>query len=175
MRQDVVIDETARRRFVPDDPGRPDRRGHLIGKVPCRTIGVAQQQQAGLAPAKISPSTCPIPPFKPGSSAIRAPQHPGPGRRRHPARCGRAGVTQFLTLRHRTRDFVILNTDDIRQTITQTTETLTLLIAAIAIISLVVGGIGVMNIMLVSVSERVERLACGWRWARGAPTFSNNS
>ncbi|MBN8931644.1 MAG: MacB family efflux pump subunit [Rhizobium pusense] len=75
-------------------------------------------------------------------------------------------VTTLLTQRHGTRDFYILNTDDIRQTITSTTQTLTLLIAAIAVISLLVGGIGVMNIMLVSVSERVSEI--GVRMAVGA-------
>ncbi len=75
-------------------------------------------------------------------------------------------VTTFLTQRHGTQDFFIINTDEIRQTITSTTGTMTLLIAAIAVISLVVGGIGVMNIMLVSVTERVGEI--GLRLAVGA-------
>src|SRR4029450_3901278 len=75
-------------------------------------------------------------------------------------------VTAFLTKRHGAKDFFILNTDDIRRTITSTTNILTLLVAAIAVISLVVGGIGVMNIMLVSVSERISEI--GVRMAVGA-------
>lgn len=75
-------------------------------------------------------------------------------------------VTDFLARRHGARDFFIVNTDEIRQTITSTTGALTLLISAIAVISLVVGGIGVMNIMLVSVTERVSEI--GLRIAVGA-------
>ncbi|MFX7106286.1 macrolide ABC transporter permease/ATP-binding protein MacB, partial [Acinetobacter baumannii] len=50
-------------------------------------------------------------------------------------------VTTLLTRRHGTKDFVILNTDDIRRTITSTTRNLAFLVAAIAVIALVVGGI----------------------------------
>lgn len=77
-----------------------------------------------------------------------------------------AAVTRFLAQRHGTQDFFIVNTDQIRQTITSTTGALALLVSAIAVISLVVGGIGVMNIMLVSVTERVSEI--GLRMAVGA-------
>jgi macrolide transport system ATP-binding/permease protein len=75
-------------------------------------------------------------------------------------------VTQILTARHGRKDFFLLNTDTIRKTVESTTATLTLLISSIAVISLVVGGIGVMNIMLVSVTERTREI--GIRMAVGA-------
>jgi macrolide transport system ATP-binding/permease protein len=77
-----------------------------------------------------------------------------------------SAAVAFLERRHGEKDFFVLNTDEIRQTITSTTRTLTLLVSAIAVISLIVGGIGVMNIMLVSVSERVSEI--GVRMAVGA-------
>ncbi|SMQ72833.1 macrolide transport system ATP-binding/permease protein [Devosia lucknowensis] len=78
-----------------------------------------------------------------------------------------AEITELLTRLHGgTQDFFLQNTDTIRETIQSTTATLTILISTIAIISLVVGGIGVMNIMLVSVSERTKEI--GIRMAVGA-------
>lgn len=76
------------------------------------------------------------------------------------------GITELLKSRHGMEDFAIMNTDSIRQTVESTTQTMTLLVASIAVISLVVGGIGVMNIMLVSVTERTREI--GVRMAVGA-------
>ena len=75
-------------------------------------------------------------------------------------------VISLLSVKHGKKDFFIMNSDTIKQTITSTTNTLTLLISSIALISLVVGGIGVMNIMLVSVTERTKEI--GVRMAIGA-------
>ncbi|WP_343723269.1 MacB family efflux pump subunit [Herbaspirillum seropedicae] len=75
-------------------------------------------------------------------------------------------ATALLTERHGGKDFFVMNSDQIRQTITRTSTTLTLLISAIAMIALLVGGIGVMNIMLVSVTERTREI--GVRMAIGA-------
>ena len=75
-------------------------------------------------------------------------------------------IIRFLTVKHGKEDFFTINTDSIRQTVESTTGTMRLLISCIALISLVVGGIGVMNIMLVSVTERTREI--GIRMAVGA-------
>lgn len=67
-------------------------------------------------------------------------------------------LTQFLIQRHGTRDFYTRNSDTIKQTVESTTGTMKILISSIAVISLIVGGIGVMNIMLVSVTERTREI-----------------
>jgi putative ABC transport system permease protein len=80
-------------------------------------------------------------------------------------------ITELLRTRHKIAsgaedDFMIMSQEDIIQTMQGVTGTLTLLLASIAGISLLVGGIGIMNIMLVSVTERTREI--GIRKAIGA-------
>ena len=76
------------------------------------------------------------------------------------------GISELLLARHRTDDFSVRNTASFLAMATETQNTLTILLGAVAAISLLVGGIGVMNIMLVSVVERTREI--GIRMATGA-------
>jgi macrolide transport system ATP-binding/permease protein len=75
-------------------------------------------------------------------------------------------LTQFLTARHGSEDFRIFNSAELLDTVSASQDTFTVLLGSVAAISLLVGGIGVMNIMLVSVTERTREI--GIRMATGA-------
>lgn len=164
---DVVIDENTLKTLFANSPTSPVGQVLLIGNVPARIVGVTQPQQGGFGSSQNLSVYLPYTTVQTRflgnlslrSITVRVADDVDTS-------LAEQDVTRFLTQRHGSQDFFILNTDDIRQTITSTTQMLTLLIAAIAVISLVVGGIGVMNIMLVSVSERVSEI--GVRMAVGA-------
>ena len=80
-------------------------------------------------------------------------------------------ITELLRQRHRIQpgrddDFMLRNQQEVADTMSATTDVMTALLAAIASVSLLVGGIGIMNIMLVSVTERTREI--GIRMAVGA-------
>jgi putative ABC transport system permease protein len=83
-------------------------------------------------------------------------------------------ITELLRQRHRIgpkqdNDFTVRNLTQLMQAREQSTRVMTLLLGAIASVSLLVGGIGIMNIMLVSVTERTREI--GIRMAVGAKTW----
>lgn len=164
---EVVIDENTRAALADTVGGDLIGRQVLVGPVPVRIVGILEKQREGFgAPTMLSvymPHGAAVTrltgPTPLRSLLLRVPDHVDPT-------LAQQAVARFLKARHGSEDFFIINTDDIRRTIGATAATLTLFIAAIAVVSLVVGGIGVMNIMLVAVSERVTEI--GVRMAVGA-------
>ncbi|MCJ2181919.1 MacB family efflux pump subunit [Novosphingobium sp. 1949] len=164
--QIAVIDENTRDTLFPDGED-PLGKVVVFGKVPMRIVGVVGTQQQGFGGSDSLTVYAPYTTVMSrmlgqtflSSITVRVSDEVSTD-------VAETGVVKLLETRHGTKDFFISNSDDIRETITATTQTMTLLIAAIAVISLVVGGIGVMNIMLVSVTERTSEI--GVRMAVGA-------
>ena len=91
---------------------------------------------------------------------------------------GMMQVATVLRLRHHITgedDFSITNQQDTIETLQETTNTFVIFLGAIAGISLLVGGIGIMNIMLVSVTERTRKSASARPWAPSGGTSWSSS
>lgn len=164
-RQEVVIDTNTRSALFPDGSS-PLGQVLLVGQMPARVVGVVKASSFG-------PGSSSLNVYAPYTSVMT--RLTGQNHLRGitvrvkdevDMQVAADALTTLLLKRHGTQDFYLNNTDEIRQTIEQTTGTMTLLVASIAVISLIVGGIGVMNIMLVSVTERIREI--GVRMAVGA-------
>ncbi len=165
--QDIIIDNNAYKSFF-DGQGNPVGEIIMAGNVPGKVVGVLKENTTNFGPSDETPQI-----YMPYTTVMYR-------------MLGTSYLDQFVVLvddgikasvaenaiisllksRHGKEDFTTMNTDSIRQTVESTTNAMTLLISSIAIISLVVGGIGVMNIMLVSVTERTSEI--GVRMAVGA-------
>ena len=165
--QDIIIDNNANKTFFPDN-ANPIGEVLLIGSVPGRVIGVLEPNDGGFSRGADSPTL-----YMPyttmmsrliGSAYIES--FVALIDNNISSSAAESAISDLMKSRHGTDDFRIRNSDSIRQTIESTTAAMTLLISSIAIISLIVGGIGVMNIMLVSVTERTNEI--GVRMAVGA-------
>ena len=164
--QEAVIDDNAFKTLFPNG-GNPLGEVILLGTVPMRIVGVTAKKASAFG------NDDAINIWLPSTTAMS--RLTGEDYLRSitvrvsdavPNAAAEQGIANLLTQRHGKTDFFLMNTDSIRQTIEQTTQTITLLISSIALISLLVGGIGVMNIMLVSVTERTSEI--GVRMAVGA-------
>ena len=164
--QVAVIDPNTRTRLFGEN-GQALGKVIILGSVPCRVIGVTKEKQSFFGN---SDSLNIWVPYTTAMHRMLGQSHLASITVRvndgAPMQAAEQGIEKLLTQRHNTKDFFIRNTDTIRKTIESTTQTMTLLVSAIAVISLVVGGIGVMNIMLVSVTERTREI--GVRMAVGA-------
>jgi macrolide transport system ATP-binding/permease protein len=169
--QDVVIDPNTQTALfgAADAPGSIDPIGKviLLGNLPSRVIGVTAPQDNAFGDSDSLNVWLPYTTVMSRmlgqnylrSIIVRIKDSA-------PSSAAEEAITTLLTLRHGTEDIFTQNSDSIRATIEKTTSTMTLLVSAIAFISLMVGGIGVMNIMLVSVTERTQEI--GVRMAVGA-------
>jgi len=163
--QEAVIDENTVKRLFSDQ--NPVGKILMVGQLPVRIIGVATKQQQGFGNNESLniwlPYTTVINRMVGQTSlksiTVRINDNID-------LSVAEQAINKIMLQRHGIKDFFIFNSDSIRETVNSSAWVLTLLISTIALISLVVGGIGVMNIMLVSVTERTREI--GVRMAVGA-------
>ncbi|AJE97418.1 MacB family efflux pump subunit [Pandoraea apista] len=163
--QVALLGENTLRKLMPNG-GDPIGQTVLAGSLPLRIIGVVRDRSSMF----VSRSLNVYVPWTTVASRLAGQQHLESITVRildgHPPAAAEVGIIRALTRAHGQKDFFTFNMDTIVKSISRTSQMLTLLLSFVALISLVVGGIGVMNIMLVSVTERTREI--GIRRAIGA-------
>lgn len=139
-----------------------------MGNMPATVIGVADEKQSMFGSSKILRVWLPYTTMagrvmgQSWLNSITVRVHEG-----YDSETAEKQLLRLLELRHGKKDVFTWNMDSVLKTAERTTHTLQLFLTLVAVIALVVGGIGVMNIMLVSVTERTRRSASAWRLAPG--------
>ena len=162
----AVIDQNTRRKLFGANTN-PLGEVILVDNLPCVVIGVTAPPKSTFGEMK---SLNVWVPYTTASGRLFGQRHLDSitvrVRDGQPATVAEVSLTKLLTQRHGRKDFFTYNMDDVVKTVERTGWALALLLSLVAVISLVVGGIGVMNIMLVSVTERTREI--GIRMAVGA-------
>jgi macrolide transport system ATP-binding/permease protein len=163
--QVAVIDQNTRKKFFTKED--PIGKILFIGTLPCRVIGTTKEKDGPMGNSSNLEIWIP---YSAAMNRLLGQQYFSSITVRVKDgisnQIAEQSITKLLTQRHGRKDFYTNSSDSIMKTINKTTTTLKLMISAIAVISLIVGGIGVMNIMLVSVTERTHEI--GIRMAVGA-------
>jgi len=164
--QVAVIDHNTAQKFFPGGES-PIGKVIFLGAFPCRIVGVAKEKES---PFGNNQNLSVWIPYSSAMGRLLGQSYLNSVTVRVTDgisnQLAEQNLIRLLTQRHGSKDFTTSSSDTILKTVNKTTATLTLLISSIAVISLVVGGIGVMNIMLVSVTERTHEI--GIRMAVGA-------
>jgi macrolide transport system ATP-binding/permease protein len=164
--QVVILDSNTRRQLFPNKASVVGE-VILVGNMPATIIGVADEKQSMFGSSKVLRVWLPYSTMSGrvmgqawlNSITVRVKEG-------YDSSIAEQQLTRLLSLRHGKKDFFVWNMDSVLKTAERTTHTLQLFLTLVAVISLVVGGIGVMNIMLVSVTERTREI--GIRMAVGA-------
>ncbi|MGN6085897.1 MacB family efflux pump subunit [Trinickia sp.] len=165
--QVAVLDANARRKLFGAHTD-PIGQTILVGNVPCIVIGVAAEKDTRWG-GGMSDLSVWVPYTTAGARLFGGRRLDGITVRikaGQPGEAAERGIVELLTRRHGRKDFFTYNMDSVVKTVRSTGRALTLLLSLVAVVSLIVGGIGVMNIMLVSVTERTREI--GIRMAVGA-------